>query len=432
MIKNIQEDLVLNADKPMTISEKILARTSDQTSVSAGEIVNCKVDLAMSHDNTALVIRNFGEIGINTVWDRDKIVIPLDHRVPANTIEVAEAHKKIRNFSREHNLKNFLDIKQGICHQVLVELGFILPGKLVIGTDSHSTTYGALGAFGSGVGASEMAGIWATGELWLKVPETIKIVLSGKLKKHVYAKDVILKIISELTSSGANYKTIEFYGPIIDSFSISDRMTICNMAIEAGAKAGIIPPDKKTKEFLKNRTHKNYKTIYSDPKAKYSEELNFDFTDLTPQVACPDAVDNVKPISEVLGTTIDQGFIGSCTNGRLEDLRAAAEVLDGRTVHKDVRLLICPASQRIYLDALREGILEKLVAAGASMLNPGCGPCLGAHQGVLAGGEVAISTSNRNFKGRMGSPEARIFLGSPATVAASAIRGEITDPREFV
>jgi homoaconitate hydratase family protein len=385
----------------------------------------------MSHDNSALVINNFKQLGIESVWDPEKIIIPIDHRIPANSVSVAEAHKTIREFVKEQNIKNFFDLRKGICHQVLCELGFTLPGELIIGTDSHSTTYGALGAFGTGIGASEMAGIWATGELWLNVPETIKINLIGKLKDGVYSKDVILNIIGKMTASGAIYKTIEFYGEIIKDFSISDRMTLCNMVVEMGAKTGIVPPDDKTLNYLRDRQQQSFDPVYADSGAEYIQELTFDLSDLQPQVACPHNVDNVKDISTISDIKVDQAFIGSCTNGRLEDLRVAAEILRNKHVHSDVRLIVCPASQLVYLDALREGIIEKIIQSGGIILNPGCGPCLGAHQGVLASGENAISTSNRNFRGRMGSFEANIYIGSPATVAASAIKGEIIDPRSI-
>jgi 3-isopropylmalate dehydratase large subunit len=415
----------------LTISEKILARTSNRDKVTPGEIVISKIDKVMSHDNTALVINNFNEIGIKSVWDADRIIIPIDHRIPANTIEVAEAHKIIRDFARAQKIKNFLDLRFGICHQVLTEKGFVLPGELILGSDSHSTTYGAMGAFGMGIGASEIAVIWATGELWLKVPETIKIDINGELNKHVHAKDVILKIIGEFTSSGANYKAIEFYGSVVDNFSISERMTICNMTIEMGAKTSICPPDKKTIDYLTARTENQINPVFADSDANYVEDLDYDFSELEPQVSCPHAVDNVKNVSEVVGTRIDQVFIGSCTNGRLEDLRIVAKILKNRTINKNVRLIVCPASRDTYIDALQEGIIETIITSGGLVLNPGCGPCLGAHQGVLASGEVAISTSNRNFRGRMGSSEAKIYLGSPATAAASAVMGEITDPRDM-
>jgi homoaconitate hydratase family protein len=413
----------------MTISEKILAHKSGNHHVSPGEIVNCKVDKVMSHESTLLVIKHFNETGVRSVWDPNKIIIPLDHRVPAYSIKVAEAHKTIREFAREQKITNFLDLRFGICHQVLSEQGFVLPGELIIGADSHSTTYGALGAFGTGVGASDMAVVWVTGELWLKVPETIKINLNGQLPKHVYAKDIILKIIRELTSSGATYKTIEFYGSSIPNLSISDRMTLCNMAVEVGAKAGIVPPDKLTIEYLESRVKDPLNLVLSDHDVTFSNSYDFELSELSPQIACPHAVENVKDISEVTGTVIDQAFIGSCTNGRLEDLQTTVEILKGRSVHPDVRLLVCPASNEVYLKAIDHGFISTILKAGGLVLNPGCGPCLGAHQGVLASGEIAISSSNRNFRGRMGSPDSEIYLGSPATVAASAIKGEITDPR---
>jgi homoaconitate hydratase family protein len=415
----------------MTISEKVLTRASGNHQVSPGEIVNCKADRVMSHESTLLVIKHFTETGASTVWDPSKIIIPLDHRVPAYSVKVAEAHKRIREFVREQKIENFLDLRLGICHQVLSELGFVLPGELIIGADSHSTTYGALGAFGTGVGASDMAVLWATGELWLKVPETMKINLHGQLNEHVFAKDVILKIIRNLTSAAATYKTIEFYGSLVQNFSISDRMTLCNMAVELGAKAGIVPPDDLTMKYLEQRTKEPVKPLLSDPDAAFSDSHDFDLSDLTPQVACPHAVENVKDVSQVSGTRIDQAFIGSCTNGRLEDLRVAADILKGRCVHPDVRLLVCPASREVYLKAIDQDIIKMIIEAGGLVLNPGCGPCLGAHQGVLAGGEVAISSSNRNFRGRMGSPDSEIYLGSPATVAASALKGVITDPRSI-
>jgi len=415
----------------MTISEKILAKNSNTPELKAGDIVTCSVDFVMSHEGSALVIRKFKEIGIGSVWDNSKIIIPLDHRIPANTYEVATAHKLIREFAKEQNIEHFLDLHYGICHQVLPELGFVLPGKLIVGYDSHSTTYGAFGAFGTGVGASEMAGIWAMGELWLKVPETIKISIQGELPPYVYAKDVILNIIGKLTASGATYKSIEFYGDIIRNFSMSERMTICNMTVEMGAKTGIVPPDEITYEYLKPRTQKSFTPQLSDDDARFCDNFNFNFTNLEPQIACPNSVDNVKNISDVEAITIDQAFIGSCTNGRLDDIEIVAKILNGRTTHKNVRLLVCPASRDVYIRSLQLGYIEKIVKAGALMLNPGCGPCLGAHQGVLADSEVAISSSNRNFSGRMGSTKAEIYLASPAVVAAAAVKGEIINPKDL-
>jgi 3-isopropylmalate/(R)-2-methylmalate dehydratase large subunit len=412
----------------MTISESILAVKSGNNSVTSGEIVICKVDKAMSHDNAALVIQNFKAIGTTKVWDNNRIIIPLDHRVPANSISTANAHKIIREFVKEQKIEHFLDIRFGVCHQVLCEQGFVVPGELILGSDSHSTTYGALGAFGTGIGASEMAGVWATGELWLKVPETIKIIVTGDLPKGVYSKDIILKLIGELKSSGANYKALEFHGETVEYLSISDRMTLCNMAIEVGAKTEIVPADDKTLEYLKHRTQEHIGLFSSHENAEFADEITIEASNLEPQISHPHEVDNVKSISESVGIKIDQAFIGSCTNGRLEDLRIAAKILSNQKIHPDVRLIVCPASQEVYLAALTEGILETIIRSGGVVLNPGCGPCLGIHQGVMADFEVAISSSNRNFRGRMGSPKAEVYLSSPATVAASAIKGEIANP----
>ena len=415
-----------------TISEKILARASGNKKVEAGEIVDASVDLAMSHDNAALVSKVFKEIGVDKVWDPDKIVIILDHRAPANIIKAAEAHKSIREFVRSQNIKNFYDIGEGICHQVVPEKGFVKPGMLIVGTDSHTTTYGAFGAFSTGIGATEMACVWATGKLWLRVPETIKMIIKGKLQDMVMAKDVILYIIGKIGSDGANYKAIEFYGETVRNFSVASRMTISNQAMEAGAKAAIVPPDEKTLDYLKSRVKGDVEPISADKDANYEDVLEFDVSDLEPQIACPHAVDNVKPVSEVAGIEINQAVLGSCTNGRLEDLEIAARILEGRRIASNVRMIVVPASREVYLEALKKGYIEIFLKAGATIINPGCGPCLGAHQGVLASGERAITSTNRNFRRRMGSPDSEIYLASPATVAASAIKGEIADPREVL
>ena len=415
----------------MTISEKILARSSDKNKVEPGEIIDAKVDIAMSHDNAALVSKVFDEIGVKNVWNPSKIVIILDHRVPANNIKAAEAHKRIREFIKRQGIKHFYDAGEGICHQVMIEKGHARPGMLVVGTDSHTTTYGAIGAFSTGIGATEMAAVWATGKLWLKVPETIRINLKGTLPNLVTSKDIILYIIGRIKSDGANYKAIEFYGETIDKMSIESRLTISNQSMEAGAKAALIPPDSKTIEYVKSRTKKGFDIVKADNDANYEEILDFDVSNLEPMVACPHTVDNVKPVREVAGLEINQAVLGSCTNGRLEDLELAAKIIDGKNVHKNVRMIVVPASREIYLKAIEKGIIQKLVEAGAMVVNPGCGPCLGAHQGILASGERAITSTNRNFKGRMGSPDSEIYLASPATVVASAVRGEITDPRDL-
>ena len=413
-----------------TIAEKVLARAAGKKDVEAGEIVNASVDLAMSHDNAALVSKIFKEIDVSKVWDPSKIVIIIDHRAPANTIKAAEAHKNIRIFLKEQGIKNFYDIGEGICHQVLPEKGFVRPGMLIVGTDSHTTTYGAFGAFSTGIGATEMAVVWATGKLWLRIPETLKMIINGKLPDRVMAKDVILHIIGKIGSDGANYKAIEFYGETVENFSVASRMTISNQAMEAGAKAAIIPPDEKTISYIKERTSKEIKPVFADENANYEKTYEFDISDLEPQIACPHTVDNVKPVSEVTGLHIDQAVLGSCTNGRLEDLAIAAEILKGKRIAEHVRMIVVPASREIYLQAMEKGYMQIFLEAGATIINPGCGPCLGAHQGILASGERAITSTNRNFRGRMGSPDSEVYLASPATVAASALRGEITDPRE--
>jgi 3-isopropylmalate/(R)-2-methylmalate dehydratase large subunit len=413
-----------------TISEKILARTGGKDTVTPGDIVSAKVDMAMSHDNAALVSKVFKTIGVEKVWDKDKIVIPIDHRAPANVIKTAEGHKSIREFVNEQQIPNFYDIRVGICHQIMPEKGHVSAGMLIVGTDSHTTTYGAFGAFSTGIGATEMAGVWATGELWLRIPDTYKINLTGKLPEGVYAKDIILYIIGDLRADGADYRAIEFYGDTVDNMSISERMTICNMSMEMGAKAAIVPPDDKTFEYLKNvGADESYEAIYSDEDASYEKVLDYDVSNLEPQVSCPHTVDNVKPLAEVKGTAINQALIGSCTNGRIDDLRIAAKILEGKKVHPNVRLIVIPASQDVFLEAMDDATIQTFVKAGGVILNPGCGPCLGAHQGIMAAGERAIASTNRNFKGRMGSPDSEVYLSSPATVAASAITGEITDPR---
>lgn len=413
-----------------TIAEKILAHAAGRKRVEAGEIVDASVDLAMSHDNAALVSKIFKEIGVERVWDPSKIVIVLDHRAPANIIKAAEAHKIIREVVKEYGIKNFYDVGEGICHQVLPEKGFVRPGMLIVGTDSHTTTYGAFGAFSTGIGATEMAGVWATGKLWLRVPETLKMVVNGTPSAHVTAKDIILHIVGEIGADGANYKAIEFYGETIEDMSVASRMTVSNQAMEAGAKAAVIPPDEKTMGYVKQRSKTSFETVTADNDATYEQTYEFDVSSLEPQVACPHTVDNVKPVAEVAGTHVDQAVLGSCTNGRLEDLAIAAEILKGRKVAGHVRLIVIPASREIYLQAMKQGYLQTFLEAGATIINPGCGPCLGAHQGILASGERAISSTNRNFRGRMGSTEAEVYLASPATVAASAVKGEITDPRE--
>ena len=413
----------------MNITEKILAKASMKDEVSPGEIIEANVDLALSHDGTSPpTINTFRKIA-DRVWDNEKVVIVFDHNIPANTIGSAEFQKVTRKFAREQGIKNLFTHGEGICHQVLPEKGFIKPGTVVVGADSHTCTYGAFGAFATGMGATDLAVVFATGKTWFMVPEAYKIIVDGTLGRYVTAKDVILNVIGKVGSFGATYKSLEFHGETIDSMNVAGRMTMCNMAIESGAKNGIMEPNKATMEYLKERNVKSFDIMVSDKDSQYEKEYLFDVNDMEPQIACPHNVDNVKPISKVEGTTIDQAFIGSCTNGRLEDLQIAAEVLDGSRVHEDVRLIVIPASAEIYRKAMHEGIIDTFIGAGAIVCNPGCGPCLGAHMGAITGGEVCISTTNRNFVGRMGDPGSEVYLANPAVVASSAISGEISDPR---
>ncbi|RQD84024.1 3-isopropylmalate dehydratase large subunit [Methanosalsum natronophilum] len=409
-----------------TISEKILSNASGNE-VHANDFVIANVDYAMAHDGTSiLAVKAFREMEIENVWNPDKIIIPFDHLAPANSDGTATLQKDIRNWIHKQNINNFYDVGEGICHQVLPEKGFARPGKLIVGADSHSCTYGAFGAFGTGVGATDMAEIFATGKLWFKVPETIKVNVTGKLQDKVYPKDLTLKIIDRIRSDGATYKSLEFYGNSIKNLTMSGRMTLCNMAIEMGGKAGIVPPDKTTDNYLNSLGITDYEPVYADPDASYESTVDLNINDLEPQVSKPHEVDNVCGVSEIEGTKIDQVFIGTCTNGRLEDLDAVASILKNENVN--VRTIVIPASRNVLIEATRNGSVETLLEAGATIATPGCGPCLGGHMGVIGEGEVCISTANRNFKGRMGKG-GYVYLASPATAAASAINGEITDPR---
>ncbi len=417
----------------MNIIEKILARASGREEVSPGEIVEANVDVAMIHDLTGpLTIESFRKIGAKKVWNSQRIVAILDHIVPASSVKSAELHKVVRNFVEEQKIDNFYDVGQGgVCHQVMPERGHVRPGELILGADSHTCTYGAFGAFATGIGSTEMAAVFVTGNLWFRVPQVIKVNVTGRLQRLVTPKDLILEIIGLIKADGAIYNGIEFAGSTIRNIGIDGRMVLCNMAVEMGAKTGIIGPDETTIDYVKKRTREPFSPLESDLDAGYKKILDVDVTDLEPQVSCPHSVDNVKPISEVGEVEIDQAFIGSCTNGRLQDLRVGAELLKGRKVRKEVRLLVTPASQEVYEEALQESLIKIFLEAGAIVCNPTCGPCLGGHLGLLAPGETCISSSNRNFVGRMGSPEARVYLASPATVAASAVTGKITDPRQL-
>jgi 3-isopropylmalate/(R)-2-methylmalate dehydratase large subunit len=416
-----------------TIAQKVLSRAAGETNVDVGQIVSARVDRAMSHENAKLVSKVFRELGVKEVWDPDRIVLLFDHRIPANNIKTATAHMDVRQFVGEMDLPNFLEEREGICHQVMVEMGFVAPGDLVVGTDSHTTTYGALGAFSTGIGATEMAGVWATGELWLRVPETMRVEVHGAFRKRVGAKDLVLKFIGDVGADGADYASVEWAGAAVESMEVPGRMTICNMSMEAGAKAGIVAPDDRTVDYLRGRVDPPYDNmVYPDTDCAYASEHHYSASEIEPMVAAPHTVDNVKTVKEVEGLEINQAVLGSCTNGRVADLQAAAEVLRSEQVAKGVRLLVIPASRRELLAAMKLGLIEQFVRSGAIVLNPGCGPCLGAHQGIMAAGERAIASTNRNFKGRMGSPESEIYLASPETVAASAITGTITDPRGVV
>jgi 3-isopropylmalate/(R)-2-methylmalate dehydratase large subunit len=420
----------------MTLAEKILARASGRESVAPEEIVVASVDLAMSHENADLVRKSFREIGVARVWDSDRIVIIFDHRVPAESEKTATTHKAIREFVREQGIRNFYDVgRGGICHQVLAEHGHVLPGMVVVGTDSHTTTHGAFGAFAAGIGATEMAGVWTEGTLWFKVPQTFRILVDGEMGPWVSAKDLILYTIGKLGADGADYRAVEFDGPVIRNFSVASRMVLSNLAMEMGAKVAFAPVDDKLIEYLSSRTGSRIPMSPSyepDPDAHYEKVIEIDASQVLeePVVACPHAVDNVKPLSRLGSVAVNQAVLGSCTNGRLEDLAVAARVVEGHRVHPNTRLIIIPASQSIYLEAIRLGYLQKLVEAGAIINPPGCGPCVGVHQGILAAGEVCISSTNRNFIGRMGSKDSDVYLASPAVVAASAIAGRIAHPEE--
>ena len=414
-----------------TFSEKILGKKAGKK-VKAGEVISVSPDYYLSHDNASAIIGEFRKLGVKSVKAPEKIVIILDHIVPAAAEKYAQNHKTIREFVAEQRIPNFFDIQHGVCHQVLSEASFALPGKVIMGSDSHTTTYGAFGAFSAGIGRTEVASIWATDEIWLRVPETLKIELSGRLGRGVSAKDVILKVIGDHGADRANYMAVEFTGGAARDFSLASRMVLANMAAEMGAKNGYFAPDDKTLDWLKKRARAAYEIVTSDADAVFETRLSYDVSGIEPQVACPHTVDNVKPVTAVLGKAFQQALIGTCTNGRLEDLEVASEILKGKKIHPHVRVLILPASREVYLEALKKGFLKIFSEAGCVILNPGCGPCLGAHEGILAPGEVVLSTSNRNFKGRMGSRDSEIYLASPATVAASALEGQIADPRKYL
>ncbi len=427
----------------MTVVEKILARATGRAAVKAGDVVEPGVDLVMSHENAALVINQFLEVFKDTglearIWDSSKVAIIFDHRVPAESPKTATNQKKIREFVAKHGIAKFHDIRGdlgGICHQILPENGYVRPGAVVLGTDSHTTSHGALGAFAFGIGATEMASVWSLGvALNIEVPPTIKVVVKGKLPELVGPKDLILHLVGLLTAEGANFKVLEFHGDTVRSMPTSGRLVLCNMSVEAGATSGIVPADAETLRYLRDEAGVTdaLAPVQPDADAVYERVIEIDVSKLEPQIACPHTVDNVRPIGKVAGTKVHQIVIGSCTNGRLDDLEVAARILKGKKVAKDVRMLVFPASGRIYAQALLKGYVGDFVQAGAVVMNPGCGPCLGVHEGALGDGETALSTTNRNFKGRMGNPASEVYLCSPAVAAASALTGTITDPRTVI
>lgn len=416
-----------------TIAQKILAAKSGKQAVETGEIVEAYPDLVMSHTATWRSVSVMKRVGATKLYDPDRLAIVLDHISPAKTEKYAADQQTSRNFARANGVEKFYDVDAGIAHLVLMEAGHVLPGHLIVGTDSHCTIYGSLGALGSGIGYTEVTSVWLTGKLWMKVPETFKISLDGWFETGVFAKDLMLHLIGSLGADGCGYKSVEFYGSAIPELSVSERMTMTNLAMEMGVKCVFVPPDSKTREYLEGRIpdRGNYQPVLADADAVYEREIGVDLAALGPMVACPHEVENVKPVGEVSGTRIDQAFLGSCANAKYEDLVVAAGILKGRKVDPNVRLIITPGSKKIMLEAMNSGVLQTLLEAGGMVTNPGCGACAG-DGGMLADGEVCLSTANRNFIGRMGSSKSQIYLSSPATLAASAIRGVISDPREFL
>lgn len=414
-----------------TIAEKILSNHS-KTDAHAGEIVIADIDFCMGQDGTSgVAIDVFNAMNVKKVFDPSKIAMIIDHSAPSPNIGVSTIHKKIREFTKLQKIKLY-DIGCGVCHQLLPEQGHVVPGNLVIGADSHTCTYGAINVFSTGVGSTDFAAVMASGKLWFKVPESVKLIANGKLQKGVYSKDLILFIIKQISAGGATYQSVEFEGKAIDVLSVDARFTISNMAIEFGAKAGLMKADKKVMDWVKKHSKRIPKPVNADPDAKYADIREFDAAKIGPQVAKPHAVDNVSPVEELEGTPIQQGFIGTCTNGRVEDFEVAAKILKGKKIHRDARLILAPASRQILKELISKGIYTTLLEANAIFVVPGCGPCVGTHNGVPSDGENVISTANRNFKGRMGNPNAFIYLGSPATVAASVLNGKITDPRKYI
>jgi len=414
-----------------TIAEKILSEHSNLKEIAPGQFIQCNIDLIMVHEQLGgRIHKEYEKLGIDYVWDPNKIFFILDHWIPAPTISAAQMHQDCRDFAKKYKFIHNMGMDKGICHQVLPEMGFARPGMLIVGSDSHTTTYGAFNCLSTGIGATDVAVAFATGNLWLKVPETYKIGLSGELNKGVMSKDFILQLIGDISTKGAIYKSLEFHGA--DSFSIDARMTVSNMVVEAGAKFGVFLYDENVNKWLQGRTNEPYNVVDPDIDALYEKTIEYNLSEIIPVVAKPSNPDNVASVKDVEGTEIDQAFLGSCTNGRLEDLRIAAKILKGNSVNKNTRLIITPASREIYLAALKEGLIDVFINAGAIFSHSTCGACIGGHMGVLGSDEICVSSTNRNFVGRMGDPSSQVYLASPATVAISAIKGKITDPREVL
>ncbi|MFW9944393.1 MAG: 3-isopropylmalate dehydratase large subunit [Candidatus Sifarchaeia archaeon] len=415
-----------------TLAEKILGNHTEEGVASAGDIVVAKVDFLMVNEALTRIIPILENMGVEKVWDPERILVANDHWAPASDTRSAEMHIKSRRFVKDHGITHFCDVNCGIAHQVLPELGLVRPGDLIVGSDSHTTTYGAFNSFSTGLASTDCALILATGENWFRVPHSIRIDVEGKIPDMVMSKDLILRIIGDLGSDGANYQSIEIHGPLVDSMSVGSRMTMCNMGAEAGAKCTLMTVNDSTQKWMKTHSsNAKWSPVEPDPDADYVDRITIDLEKepLEPMVATPNSPNNGKPVSEVEGTRIDQAFIGSCTNGRLEDLAAAAKIVSGKRVHPDTRFIITPASTEVYMDAVKTGVVETLLKAGGVVTNSTCGACIGGGLGVLGPNEVCISSTNRNFRGRMGHPDSLVYLASPATVAASALRGEISDPR---
>ncbi|MBN1157608.1 3-isopropylmalate dehydratase large subunit [Candidatus Woesearchaeota archaeon] len=416
-----------------TITEKILESHADEK-VIPGKIINAKLDIIMCHDvTTPPAISMLQKLGKDRVFDRKKIIVTPDHFIPNKDIQSAELAKRLREWARKHEIENYYEVgNHGVCHAILPEQGHVLPGQVIVGADSHTCTYGALGAFSTGIGSTDIAYAIATGKLWFRVPESMLFTVNGTLGKGVYSKDLIIHVISRIGVDGALYKAMEFCGKAMEKLSTEARMTVTNMAIEAGAKSGIIAPDNETKNYLKKRAKEKFVMLNSDEDAKYSEKIDVDAGELEPLVACPSLPSNVKKASKLKDIKIDQAYLGSCTNGRIEDLRVAARIIKGERIKKGTRMIVVPATTEVYKQANKEGLIDDFIAFGAAVSTPTCGACLGGHMGILAAGERCISSTNRNFVGRMGHVKSEVYLASPATVAASAIEGRITDPRDYL